>query len=111
MGLPAGPSLELLPTPPGQAPGKAEADQTSPEEEQRRRLRHGRCGNVHRPGEASAASLAAEYVGDEEVPGGIRGFQLSNRRIGNGKMEIIDVRSGSAIAVRKVRALDRGGEI
>jgi hypothetical protein len=52
----------------------------------------------------------AEYVGHEHVPGVIPNFQLSNRRIGNGKMQIIDVRSGSSIAARSGRAFDRGGE-
>jgi hypothetical protein len=59
------------------------------------------------PGEASkAASLRrpVEYDGHEHVPGVIPNFQLSNRRIGNGKMQIIDVRSGSSIAVRSGRA-------
>ena len=57
-------------------------------------------GDVHHPGEASAASLAAEYVSHEDVPRGIRGGQLSNSRVGEGKMQIIDARSGSAIAAR-----------
>jgi hypothetical protein len=46
---------------------------------------------------------AAEYVGNEDVPTlvtGIPVFQISNRHAGNGKMEIIDIRSGSPIALR-----------
>src|SRR5206468_12308766 len=101
--------FDLFPTP--LPPQDAQPSQAGAEEEER-----GRLGNwvaasvdVHRPGKASAASLAAEDVGHEDVPKSVRGFQLRERRIGNGKMEIIDVRSGSAIAARINGAKDRGG--
>src|SRR6266446_8217912 len=68
---------------------------------------------VHGTRQAATLRLggAAEDVGNEDVPVSVFGFQLSKRRIGNGEMEIIDVRSGSTIAVSSDRAFDRGGEI
>src|SRR5947199_4057636 len=72
----------------------------------------GRYGNVDgtRLAGTPRHARAAEDVGNEEVPVGIRGFQLSKRRPANVKMEIIDVWSGSTIAARSGRAFDRGGE-
>ena len=67
---------------------------------------------VHGTRQAATLRLggAAEDVGNEDVPGSVFGFQLSKRRIGNGEMEIIDIRSASTIAIRADRAKDLGGE-
>ena len=82
------------------------------EEEQSRWFGDGSCISVHRPGLASAAGhgWATEYVGDEEVPGSIRGFQLSKRRIGDDERERIHRWGASPVAVRGDGAFDRGGE-
>src|SRR5262249_17410066 len=84
------------------------------EEQERTRLRHG-GGNVYRPGEATSAArlrCPAEYVGGEEVPAVIQGFQPSKRRIGDRKLEIMEVcYNGIPIAVSLRRALDRSGPI
>ena len=97
------PMHKLLPSPDG------DSTQARAEEEQSRRFGGRNTFNVYRPSEATAARLPAEYVGDEEVPIGIRGFQLSNRRIGNGERERRHCWSGSPVAIRSDRAFDLGG--
>src|SRR5205085_195896 len=94
---------------------QAKAGESSAEDREASWLRNpgARCGNVHWTRQAATLRLsgAAEDVGNEEVAVGIRGLQLRKRRIGDGKMEIIDVRSGSPVAARSERAFDRGGEV
>ena len=57
------------------------------------------------------AVIREEYVGREEVPTSILGFQLRNRRVGDGEREARDRWRGSPVAVRERRAFDRCGEI
>src|SRR5262245_7243940 len=73
-------------------------------------------GNVHWTRQAAGTPRlggAAEDVGNEDVPVSIYtgpGCQLSDRLICNSKKEIIDNRSGSAVAVSRIVAFDIGGE-